>query len=93
MSQYFPKTYKRSGGNIKVKLDLSNYATKDNLKEVTGRHTSTPASKVDLVSWKTKLDNLEVNKLKTFPDDVSNLSNEWTVYDKLLIKLNQVVFH
>ena len=45
MSQYFPKPYKSHGGDIKVKLDLSNYATKTDLKNVTHVNVSSLASK------------------------------------------------
>ena len=34
MSQYFPKPYEPFGGDINVKVDLSNYATKTDLKNV-----------------------------------------------------------
>ena len=40
MSQYFPKPFRSFGGNIKVKIDLSNYATKIDLKNVTHVDTS-----------------------------------------------------
>ena len=47
MSQNFPKPYERSGGNIKVDLDLSNYVTKDYLKDATGVDTSNLVAKFD----------------------------------------------
>ena len=50
MSQYFPKPYKPFGGDINVKADLSNYATKADLKNATGIDTSKLAAKSDLVS-------------------------------------------
>ena len=40
MSQYFPKLFRSFGGNINVKVDLSNYATKTDLKNVTHVGTS-----------------------------------------------------
>ena len=40
MSQYFPKPFRNFGGNINVKVDLSNYATKTDLKNVTHLDTS-----------------------------------------------------
>ena len=45
MSQYFPKPYELFGGDINVKADLSNYATKTNLKDATGIDTSNFALK------------------------------------------------
>ena len=75
MNQYVPETFDRSGENVKVELDLSNYATKPDLKGATCIDTSTLASKTDLVSLKTKLHNLDVDKLKAFPADLIRLSN------------------
>ena len=48
MSQYFPKTFRSFEVNINVKVDLSNYATKTNLKNVTHVDTLTFALKVNL---------------------------------------------
>ena len=66
MSQYFPEPYEPSCENIKAELDLSNYAIKANLKGATGIYTSTLASKTVLVSLKPKIDNLDVDNLKTY---------------------------
>ena len=52
MSQYFPKLFRRFGGNVNVKVDLSNYATKTNLKNVTYVDTSSFALKTNLASLK-----------------------------------------
>ena len=57
MSQYFPKSFRGFGRNIGVKVDLSNYATKTDLKNVTHIDTSSFALKLDLPSLKTKLIN------------------------------------
>ena len=57
MSQYFPKSFRGFGRNISVKFDLSNYATKTDLKNVTHIDTSSFALKIDLPSLKTKLIN------------------------------------
>ena len=46
MSQYFPKPYEPFGGDINVKADLSNYATKADLKNVTGVDTSKFSNKI-----------------------------------------------
>ena len=50
MNQFFPKPYNYFGGNIKVELDLSNYATKADLKVATGVDTSNLEAKSDLAS-------------------------------------------
>ena len=52
MSQYFPKLFRRFGGNVNVEVDLSNYATKTNLKNVTYVDTSSFALKTNLASLK-----------------------------------------
>ena len=64
-------------------MDLSNYATKADLKGATGTDTSTLVLKTDLASLKTKVDNLDVYKLKTVPADLSKLSN---VVDNNVVK-------
>ena len=63
MSQYFPKAYELFGGDINVKVDLSNYATKAELKSATGVDTSKSAAKSGLASLKTEIDKLDVDKL------------------------------
>ena len=62
MSQYFPP-YRSSGRNIKVELDLSSYATKTDLKNVTHVHVSSFASKANLASLKAKVDKLDIDIL------------------------------
>ena len=62
ISQYFPKPYKPFGGDINVKADLSNYATKADLKNATGIDTSKLAAKSDLVSLKAEVDKIDVDK-------------------------------
>ena len=62
MNQYFPELHARYGGNVKLKLDLSNYATKAYLKIATGSDTFMLTSKTDLTSVKTKVNNLDVDK-------------------------------
>ena len=75
MSQYFPKPFRSFGGNINVKVDLSNYATKTDLKNVTHVDTSSFALKTNLASLKTEVDKLDIGKLTTVPVDLSELSN------------------
>ena len=60
MSQYFP-SYKSSEGNIKVELDLTIYATKTDLKNITHLDVSSFASKTNLASLKTEVDKLDVD--------------------------------
>ena len=57
MSQYFPKPFRSFGGNINVKVDLSNYSTKTNIKNVTHIDTSNFTLKTNLPSLKTEVDN------------------------------------
>ena len=65
MSEYFPEP-KSWGGRVKVELDLSNYATKTNLRNATGADTSKFAKKVNLASLKSNVDNLDIGKLKLY---------------------------
>ena len=74
MSPYFPKPYRSFGGNIEVKLDLSNYATKSCFKNSTQIDTSNFVLKTNLTSRKTKVDKLDVDKLVLVPVDLSKLS-------------------
>ena len=74
MSQYFPP-YNNSGENIKVELDLSNYATKKDIKDITHVDTSSYALKTNLAALKTEVDKIDTDKLKAVPDDLAKLSN------------------
>ena len=87
MSRYFP-SYRRSGGNIRVELDLSSYATKTDLKNVTHVDVSSFASKTNLASLKTELDKLDIAKLTPVPDDLAELGN--VVKMMLLKRLNMI---
>ena len=73
MSYYPP--YKCSSNNIKLELDLSNYATKDDVKNITHVDVSSDATKTNLAALKTEVDKIDVDKLKTVPDDLAKLSN------------------
>ena len=97
MSQYFPKPFKSFGGNINVKVDLSNNATKTNLKNVTHVDTSYFALKTNLANLKTGVDQLDIDKLAPVPVDLSKLSDvvkndavKKIVYDKLVSKVNNI---
>ena len=70
MSQYFPKSYEPFAGDINVEIDLSNYATKDDIKNITHVDTSSFALKTNLTNLKSA-----VNKLKPAPTDLSKLSD------------------
>ena len=83
MSKYFPKPFRSFGRNINVKVDLSNYATKTDIKNI---------PHVD-----TEVDKLDISKLVSVPTDLSKLSNvvkndvvKKTVYDKLVAKVNAI---
>ena len=85
MSKYFPKLYQPFGGDINVKVDLSNYATIKDIKNITHIDTSSFALKSNLANLKTEVDRLDIDKLKSLP---SNLSKLKTKVDKLdIVKL------
>ena len=97
MSQYFPKPFRSFGGNINVKVDLSNYATKTDLKNVTHVDTSSFALKTNLASLKTEVDKLDTDKLAPVPIDLSKLSEvvkngmiKKALYDRLVAKVNNI---
>ena len=97
MSQYFLKPYEPFGGDINVTVDLSNYATKNDIKNITHVETSSFALKTNLANLKSEVDKLDVDKLATVPVDLSKLSNvvknnvvKKTVYDKLVPKVNNI---
>ena len=76
MSQCFPKPFNSHfGDSIKVKIDLSNYATKTDFKNVTHFDTSSFALKSNLGSLKTEVDKLDIDKLVPVSIDLSKLSD------------------
>ena len=75
MNQYFPKLFGRFGGNINVKVDLSNYATKADIKNISPVDTSSFALKTNLANLKTEVDKLGIEKLVPVHVDLSKLSN------------------
>ena len=76
MSKYFPKPYEPFGGDITVKVDLSNYATKKDIKNITHVDTSSFALKTNLANLKTEVDKLDIDKLKSLPNNLSILKIE-----------------
>ena len=92
MSEYFPKPLRSYRENINVRVDLSNYATKVDIKNITYVDTSGFALKIFLANLMT-----EVDKLKPVPTDLSKLSNvvknevvKKNTYDKLVAKVNNI---
>ena len=75
MSQYFPKPYEPFGGDINVKVDLSNYATKADIKNISHVDISNFALKTNLANLKTEVDKLDTDKLVPVPVDLSKLSD------------------
>ena len=75
MSQYFSKAYKSFEGNVNVKVDFSNYATKWDIKNISQVDISSFALKRNLASLKTEVDKLDIDKLAHVPVDFSKLSN------------------
>ena len=75
MSQYFPKPSKPFGGDINVKVDLSSYATKSDIKNISHVDTSSFTLKTNLASLKTDVDKLDIYKLVLVPVDLSKLSD------------------
>ena len=74
MSTYYP-SYKSSSNNIKVELDLSNYASKEDVKNITHVDVSSYATKTNLAALQTEVDQIDTDKLKTTPADLAKLSN------------------
>ena len=74
MSEYFPKPQSHEE-NIKVEIDLSNYATKEDIKNITHVDTLRFALKTNLTNLKTEVDKLDIDKLLPVPTDLNKLSN------------------
>ena len=97
MSQYIPKPFRSFGRDINVKVDLSNYATKTDFKNVTHVNTSSFALKTSLANLKTEVDKLDIDKLAPVPLDLSKLRDvikndvvKKTIYGKLVAKVDDV---
>ena len=92
MSQYFPKPYEPFGGGINVKADLSNYATKADIKNISHDDISNFALKTNLASLKNEVEKLDIDKWVPVPVDLSKLSDvvKKNVYDKLVTNVNNI---
>ena len=97
MSQYFPKPDEIFGGDINVRVDLSNYATKTDIKNISHVDISRFALKSNLASLKTEVDKLDIDILVLAPVDLSKLSDvvknddaKKAVYDTLVAKVNSI---
>ena len=78
MIQHFPKPYEPFDGDINVKVDLSNYATKLDIKNISHVDTWSFALKTNLASLKTKVDKLDINKLEhVVKNDVVKKGCKW----------------
>ena len=75
MSQDFPKPHEPFGGDINVKVDFSNYATKTDIKNISYIDTSSFVLKSNLASLTTEVDKLDINKLVPVPVELSKLSD------------------
>ena len=76
MSLYFPKPNKLFGGDINVKINLSNYATKKDIKNITHVDTSSFALKTNVANLKTEVDKLDIDKLKGLPNNLNSLKTK-----------------
>ena len=86
MSQYFPKTYEPFCGDINVKVDLSNYASKTDIQNIFHIDTSSFALKLNLASLKSEVDKLDIDKV--VPVDLSKLSD--VVRNDVVKKLHMI---
>ena len=75
MSQYFPKLYEPFGGDINVKVGLSNYATKAGIENISYVGTSGFALKTNLANLKAEAAKLDIDKLVPAPLDLSKLND------------------
>ena len=97
MSKYFLKPYGTFRGDINVKVDLSNYATKADIKNISNVDTSSFALKTNFANLKTEVDKLDIDKLVPVTVDLSKLSDvvkndvvKKDVYDKLVANVNGI---
>ena len=97
MSLFFPKPYEPFGGDINIKVDFPNYATKSDIKNISHVNTSSFALKTNLADLKTEVDKLDIDNLVPASTDLSKLYNvvkkdvvKKDVYDKLVAKVNSI---
>ena len=97
MSKHFTKPYNHSVEILTLKFDLSNYAKKANIKNISHVGTPSLALKTNLVDLKTEVDKLDIDKLVPVPTDLSKLSDvvkndviKKTEYDKLVAEVNNI---
>ena len=97
MSKYFPKSFRSFGGNINIKVKLSNYATKTDIINISHIDTSSFALKTNLANPKTEVDTLDTDKLAPVATDLSKLSNvvennvvKNTTYHKVVAKVDDI---
>ena len=76
MNHYFPGPYRAFGRDISVKVDLSNYTAKADIKNITHVDTSNFALKSNLANLKTKAEELDINKLKSSPKNLNKLKTK-----------------
>ena len=88
MSQYLPKPYELFSGDVNAKVDLSNYALKTDIKNISHVDTSSFALKSNLAILKTEVDNLDIDKLVSVPVDLNKLSD--VVKMMLLKKMRRI---
>ena len=97
MSQYFPQLFRSFVQNINVKVHLSSFARKTDLKNITHIDTSRFTLIKDLASLKSEVDLLDIGKIVPVPVDLSKLSDvakndvvKKVLYDKLVAKVNNI---
>ena len=97
MSQYFPKPFRSFGRNINVKVDLSNYATRADTKNISHVDSSSFVLKRNLANLKREVDKLDIDELIPVPVDLIKLSDvvkndvvKNDICDKLVAKVNTV---
>ena len=96
MSQYSPKPYEPFGGDINVKVHLSSYATRTDIKNISHVDISGFALKSNFASLKAEVHKLDIDKLVYVPVDLGKLSDvvkndvTKTAYDKLVAKVNNI---
>ena len=95
-NKYFPP-YRGTSNDIKVQLDLTNYATKDDVKNITHVDGGSYATKTNLAALKTEVDKIDTEKLKTVPNDLAKSSNvvkndvvKKTTYNSLKNKVDAI---